>query len=43
MDFEVNNVTVKEQRKYVKAYNFPFCDDISKHEKVIKIGQGSFG
>ncbi|XP_022644734.1 cyclin-dependent kinase 9-like [Varroa jacobsoni] len=27
----------------IDDFNFPFCDDINKYEKVTKIGQGTFG
>ncbi len=33
----------RDRDKYVEEYNFPFCDDASKYEKVAKIGQGTFG
>lgn len=42
-----NNVFVamntKEKEKYIEEFNFPFCDESSKYEKVAKIGQGTFG
>lgn len=28
---------------YIDKYTFPYCDDLSKYEKVTKIGQGTFG
>lgn len=28
---------------YIENYDFPYCDDSSKYEKVAKIGQGTFG
>lgn len=28
---------------YIENYNFPYCDESSKYEKVSKIGQGTFG
>lgn len=36
-------MNIHEKDKYVEEYNFPFCDDASKYEKVAKIGQGTFG
>lgn len=29
--------------KYIESYDFPYCDDSTKYEKVAKIGQGTFG
>lgn len=29
--------------KYIETYDFPYCDDSTKYEKVAKIGQGTFG
>jgi len=36
-------MTPKEREKYLEDYNFPFCDEVSKYEKITKIGQGTFG
>lgn len=33
----------KEQERYIAQCNFPYCNESSKYEKVIKIGQGTFG
>ena len=33
----------KEKEKYIEEFNFPYCDESSKYEKVAKIGQGTFG
>ncbi|KAI5701034.1 hypothetical protein M8J75_005441 [Diaphorina citri] len=33
----------KEKEKYIEDYDFPFCDEATKYEKVAKIGQGTFG
>lgn len=35
--------STREKDKYVEDFNFPFCDDASKYERVTKIGQGTFG
>lgn len=31
------------KQKYIENYDFPYCDESSKYEKVAKIGQGTFG
>ncbi|XP_043462934.1 cyclin-dependent kinase 9-like [Leptopilina heterotoma] len=36
-------MNIKEREKYIEEFNFPFCDESSKYEKVAKIGQGTFG
>ena len=36
-------LSLQEKQKYIEAYEFPFCDESSKYEKVAKIGQGTFG
>lgn len=33
----------KEKEKYVETFNFPYCEEAGKYEKVTKIGQGTFG
>lgn len=33
----------REKKKYIEEYNFPFCDEASKYERITKIGQGTFG
>lgn len=37
----VQNLMAKEQ--YIENYDFFYCDESSKYEKVAKIGQGTFG
>lgn len=32
-----------DKLKYIEDYDFIFCDESSKYEKVAKIGQGTFG
>lgn len=34
---------IHAKRRYIEAYDFPFCEESSKYEKVAKIGQGTFG
>jgi len=34
---------MKEKEKYLEDFDFPFCDEVGKYEKVAKIGQGTFG
>ena len=36
-------MNIKEKEKYIEDYEFQFCDEASKYEKVAKIGQGTFG
>lgn len=36
-------MTLKEKEEYISNFNFPFCDESMKYEKVAKIGQGTFG
>ncbi|XP_059613626.1 cyclin-dependent kinase 9 [Phlebotomus argentipes] len=31
------------KQKYIEEYDFPYCDESGKYEKVSKIGQGTFG
>lgn len=32
-----------EKEKYIENFEYPFCDDVNKYEKLSKIGQGTFG
>jgi cyclin-dependent kinase 9 len=32
-----------EKRKYVEQYSFPMCNEATKHKKLAKIGQGTYG
>ncbi|KAJ8688565.1 hypothetical protein QAD02_024360 [Eretmocerus hayati] len=36
-------MNIKGKEKYIEEFDFPFCDESSKYEKVSKIGQGTFG
>lgn len=36
-------LSMAEKQKYIEDYDFPYCDESSKYEKVAKIGQGTFG
>ncbi|KOB72429.1 Cyclin-dependent kinase 9 [Operophtera brumata] len=36
-------LSMREKEKYIEDFDFPFCDESSKYEKVAKIGQGTFG
>ncbi|XP_033223321.1 cyclin-dependent kinase 9-like [Belonocnema kinseyi] len=38
-----NPMNPKEKEKYIEEFNFPYCDESTKYEKVAKIGQGTFG
>ncbi len=29
--------------QYIDSFSFPFCDEVSKYERLAKIGQGTFG
>lgn len=37
------NMSLFDKQKYIEDYDFPYCDESSKYEKVAKIGQGTFG
>jgi len=36
-------MNTKEKEKYIEEFDFPYCDEATKYEKVAKIGQGTFG
>lgn len=36
-------LNMREKERYIEEFDFPFCDESSKYEKVAKIGQGTFG
>ncbi|KAF2903441.1 hypothetical protein ILUMI_02747 [Ignelater luminosus] len=38
-----HEMNLKEKEKYLANFQFPFCADISKYERLAKIGQGTFG
>ncbi|XP_014599399.1 PREDICTED: cyclin-dependent kinase 9-like [Polistes canadensis] len=33
----------KEKEKYIQDFNFPYCKNVIKYKKIVKIGQGTFG
>ncbi|CAB3367555.1 Hypothetical predicted protein [Cloeon dipterum] len=33
---------MKDREKYIETFNFPYCNNVGKYEKVVKIGQGTF-
>lgn len=37
----MQNLAIKE--KYIENYDFMYCAESNKYEKVAKIGQGTFG
>ncbi|XP_063708176.1 cyclin-dependent kinase 9 [Culicoides brevitarsis] len=36
-------LSLSAKQKYIEDFDFPFCNESSKYEKVAKIGQGTFG
>lgn len=42
-DGNTEEIGPRDREKYIEEFNFPFCDDASKYERVAKIGQGTFG
>ncbi|XP_022185189.1 cyclin-dependent kinase 9 isoform X1 [Nilaparvata lugens] len=40
---DTTQMNIKDKEKYIEEFNFPFCDEASKYEKIAKIGQGTFG
>ena len=36
-------MNTKEKEKYIEEFDFLYCDEATKYEKVAKIGQGTFG
>lgn len=36
-------LNLQEKQKYIEEYDFAYCDESNKYEKVAKIGQGTFG
>lgn len=38
-----SSTSLMSKQLYIENYDFPYCDDSSKYEKVAKIGQGTFG
>lgn len=34
---------LESKEKYIEKFDFIYCDESSKYEKVAKIGQGTFG
>lgn len=36
-------MSMREKEKYIEEFDFQYCDESCKYEKVAKIGQGTFG
>ncbi|KAF7268555.1 hypothetical protein GWI33_018308 [Rhynchophorus ferrugineus] len=36
-------MNIREKEKYIESFNFQFCEESTKYQKVAKIGQGTFG
>lgn len=36
-------INLAANRRYIEHYDFQYCDESNKYEKVAKIGQGTFG
>lgn len=36
-------LSLSAKQKYIEDFDFPFCNESIKYEKVAKIGQGTFG
>lgn len=36
-------LNIREKEKYIESFNFQFCEESTKYQKVAKIGQGTFG
>lgn len=39
----ISSSSREKKNEYLKNYDFFFCDESNKYEKVAKIGQGTFG
>jgi cyclin-dependent kinase 9 len=36
-------MNTKEKEKYIEEFDFAYCDEATKYEKVAKVGKGTFG
>ena len=36
-------ISNRDRAAWLDELQFPYCDDVSKYEKLDKIGQGTFG
>lgn len=38
-----SGISYRRDTSYDDNFNYPYCQDINKYEKLCKIGQGTFG
>lgn len=43
MAMSITQMNPKDREKFLEELDFPFCDEVTKYEKMAKIGQGTFG
>lgn len=39
---DIKNMKIEKQ-KYLQKYNFPFCENVTRFDSLIKVGQGTYG